>query len=92
MKIINASTDYNNDAEVLDLFDAVSKGPTLLYVDGREPVIVTPVNEAREFLTARVAGILATDDTLNDTLRRLELRAKDDGSTVVWREVDDEEG
>jgi hypothetical protein len=91
LKIINASKDYSNDAEVLHLFDAVSGGPTILYADGRAPLIVTPIGDAREFLTARVAEILATEDTLDDTLRRLELRLTNDGSTVVWREFDEKD-
>jgi len=89
--VINASEKYGNNAEILKLYEDANGGPTIIYVEGRSPLLVSPLEDAREFLTARLAGILANDPTLDDTLRRLELRNRGDGSTVEWKEIADQE-
>ena len=89
--VINASQKYGNNPEVLKLCEEAGAGPIIIYVEGRSPLLVAPLEEAREFLTARLAGILANEPTLDDTLRRLELKNSGDGSTVEWKEIAEQE-
>jgi len=90
MQMLDVSTEFSNDPEILELMRMVGDRMIILNASQSDvsPCMILPLSEVQRLLTSRIASVMDIDPDLDDSLRRLELRGQGNGTTVDWRTLE----